>query len=85
MRQLYELDINEVDSEMDVPAHSCPRLWCYRSQVTVDHLHNALNEFVNRRRRKACVILQEFLQKVSSEYFSCCCCCYYYTTKDLCH
>ena len=65
MRQLYELDINDDDAEMDVPAHSCPRLWCYRSQVTVDHLQNALHDFVNRRRRKVCVILQEFLQQVN--------------------
>ena len=70
MRQLYEFDIDDNDTELDTPAHSCPRLWCYRSQVTIDHLQNALDDFVNKKRRKVCIILHEFLQKVTKKDFN---------------
>ena len=64
MRQLYEVDV-PADSLTGGILPSCPALWRYRTQVTLDHFSLTFQQEVlstDNRRNK---VLAEFLQQVT--------------------
>ena len=64
MRQMYEVDV-PADSLTSGILPSCPALWRYRTQVTLDHFSLTFQQEVlstDNRRNK---VLAEFLQQVT--------------------
>ena len=65
MRQLYEIDVPDEDLSKDV-LPTCPVLWRYRAQVTVEHLAHTFQEVVASNDPSKCRVLAEFLHKVKT-------------------
>ena len=63
MRQLYEIDDPDEDLSQGIPP-TCPVLWRYRAQVTVEHLARTFQEVVASNDPSKCRVLAEFLHKV---------------------
>ena len=63
MRQLYEIDTPDEDLSKGIPP-TCPVLWRYRAQVTVEHLAHTFQEVVASNDPSKCRILAKFLREV---------------------
>ena len=64
MRLLYEVDV-PIDSLTGGILPSCPALWRYRTQVTVDHFLLTFQQEVLSTDNSRNKVLAEFLQQVS--------------------
>ena len=64
MRLLYEVDV-PADSLTGGILPSCPALWRYRTQVTLDHFSHTFQQEVSSTDTSRNKVLAEFLQQVS--------------------
>ena len=64
MRQLYEVDITPDDLSVSI-SPTCPALWRYRTQVTLDHLSHTFQQEVASTDPERNKVLAEFLRQVS--------------------
>ena len=64
MRQVYEVDV-PADSLTSGILPSCPALWRYRTQVTLDHLSHTFQQEVVSTDNSRNQVLAEFLQQVT--------------------
>ncbi|CAH3189324.1 unnamed protein product [Porites lobata] len=62
MRQLYEVDITPDDLSVSI-SPTCPALWRYRTQVTLDHLSHTFQQEVASTDPERNKVLAEFLRQ----------------------
>ena len=65
MRQLYEVDTPPDDLSVSI-SPTCPALWRYRTQVTLDHLSHTFQHEVASTDPERNKVLAEFLRQVSA-------------------
>ena len=65
MRQLYEVDTPPDDLSVSI-SPTCPALWRYRTQVTLDHLSHTFQQEVASTDPERNKVLAEFLRQVSA-------------------
>ena len=63
MRQLYEIEVPDENLSKGI-LPTCPVLWRYRAQVTVEHLAHTFQEVVASNEPSKCRILAKFLPQV---------------------
>ena len=64
MRQLYEVDVIPEALTDRVPP-TCPALWRYRTQVTLDHFSHTFQQEVLSNDPESNKVLAEFLRQVN--------------------
>ena len=64
MRQLYEVDVTP-DTLTSGISPSCPALWRYRTQVTLDHFSHTFQQEVLSTGADKNKVLAEFLRQVN--------------------
>lgn len=64
MRQLYEVDVPSEALTDSVPP-TCPALWRYRTQVTLDHFSHTFQQEVLSTDTERNKVLAEFLRQVN--------------------
>ena len=64
MRQLYEVDVPPDALTEDI-LPTCPALWRYRTQVTLDHFSHTFQQEVLSTDSERNKVLAEFLQQVN--------------------
>lgn len=64
MRQLYEVDVPSETLTNSVPP-TCPALWRYRTQVTLDHFSHTFQQEVLSTDSARSKVLAEFLRQVN--------------------
>lgn len=64
MRQLYEVDVPP-DTLTEGILPTCPALWRYRTQVTLDHFSHTFRQEVLSTDPERNKVLAEFLQQVT--------------------
>lgn len=64
MRQLYEVDVPPEALTDSVPP-TCPALWRYRTQVTLDHFSHTFQQEVLSTDSESNKLLAEFLRQVN--------------------
>lgn len=64
MRQLYEVDVPSKALTDRIPP-TCPALWRYRTQVTLDHFSHTFQQEVLSTDSESNKILAEFLRQVN--------------------
>ena len=64
MRQLYEVDVPP-DTLTEGILPTCPALWRYRTQVTLDHFSHTFQQEVLSTDSERNKVLAEFLQQVN--------------------
>lgn len=64
MRQLYEVDVPPKALTDRIPP-TCPALWRYRTQVTLDHFSQTFQQEVLSTDSESNKILAEFLRQVN--------------------
>ena len=64
MRQLYEVDVPPEALTDRIPP-TCPALWRYRTQVTLDHFSHTFQQEVLSTDSESNKILAEFLREVN--------------------
>ena len=63
MRQLYEVDVPS-EALADSVLYTCPALWSYRTQVTLDHFWHTFQQEVLSTDSERNKVLAEFLRQV---------------------
>ena len=64
MRQLYEVDVHSETLTNSVRP-TCPALWRYRTQVTLDHFSDTFQQEVLSTDSERSKVLAEFLRQVN--------------------
>ena len=64
MRELYEVDTPPDDVSVSI-SPTCPALWRYRTQVTLDHLSHTFQHEVASTDPERNKVLAEFLRQVN--------------------